>query len=145
MRNIFFSYLCTYLMHPLRGQVGGGWALEIKTFLGPVIRHQAVRRVPFGAQPPPTCPSNGCCPHQKNHAQGRINHRRIGSLIYKSSRLTLKGYLREVSGPIPPLHWGLITFTQITALLPPPPSPPHPELIRNQQETVMCVKDRSGT
>ena len=35
---------------PLRGQVGGGWALEIETFLGPVKWHQAVRRVPFGAQ-----------------------------------------------------------------------------------------------
>jgi hypothetical protein len=34
----------------LRGQVGGGWALEIKTFLGPVKWHQAIRRVPFGAQ-----------------------------------------------------------------------------------------------
>jgi hypothetical protein len=34
----------------LRGQVGAGWALEIETFLGPVKRHRAVRRVPFGAQ-----------------------------------------------------------------------------------------------
>ncbi len=36
--------------NPLRGQVGGGWALEIDTFLGSVKWHQAVRRVPFGAQ-----------------------------------------------------------------------------------------------
>ncbi len=28
----------------------GGWALEIKNFLGPVKRHRAIRRVPFGAQ-----------------------------------------------------------------------------------------------
>jgi hypothetical protein len=34
----------------LRGQVGGGWALEIETFLGPVKQHRAVRRVPFGTQ-----------------------------------------------------------------------------------------------
>jgi hypothetical protein len=34
----------------LRGQVGGGWAQEIKTFLGPVKWHRAVRRVPFGKQ-----------------------------------------------------------------------------------------------
>ncbi len=27
---------------------GGGWALEIDTFLGPVIWHQAIRQVPFG-------------------------------------------------------------------------------------------------
>jgi hypothetical protein len=36
--------------NPLRGQVGGGWALEIKTFLGPVKWHRAVRQVPVGAQ-----------------------------------------------------------------------------------------------
>jgi hypothetical protein len=34
----------------LRGQVGGGWVLEIETFLSPVKWHRAVRRVPFGAQ-----------------------------------------------------------------------------------------------
>ncbi len=27
--------------NPLQGQVGGGWTLEIKTFLGPVKWHQA--------------------------------------------------------------------------------------------------------
>ncbi len=37
----------------LRGQVEGGWALEIETFLGPVKWHRAVRRVPFGAQKSP--------------------------------------------------------------------------------------------
>jgi hypothetical protein len=35
---------------PLRGQVGGGWALEIEIFLGPDKGHRAVRRVPFGAK-----------------------------------------------------------------------------------------------
>jgi hypothetical protein len=35
---------------PLGGQVGGGWALEIESFLGPVKRHRADRRMPFGAQ-----------------------------------------------------------------------------------------------
>jgi hypothetical protein len=35
---------------PLRGQVGGGWALEIDSFLDPVKWHRAGRRVPFGAQ-----------------------------------------------------------------------------------------------
>jgi hypothetical protein len=34
----------------LRGQVGGGWALEMESFLGPVKWHRADRRVPFGAQ-----------------------------------------------------------------------------------------------
>jgi hypothetical protein len=32
--------------YPLRGQVGGGWALEFKSFLGPMKWHQADRRVP---------------------------------------------------------------------------------------------------
>jgi hypothetical protein len=33
--------------YPLQGQVGGGWALEIESFLGPVKWHRADRRVPF--------------------------------------------------------------------------------------------------
>jgi hypothetical protein len=48
-------YTAPYVMFlmrtdPLRGQVGGGWALEIETFLAPLKWHRAVRRVPFGAQ-----------------------------------------------------------------------------------------------
>jgi hypothetical protein len=48
-------YTAPYVMllmraKPLRRQVGGGWALEIETFLGPVKWHRVVRRVPFGAQ-----------------------------------------------------------------------------------------------
>jgi hypothetical protein len=42
--------MCLMREDPLRGQVGGGWALEIETFLGLVKWHRAVRRVPFGAQ-----------------------------------------------------------------------------------------------
>jgi hypothetical protein len=34
----------------LRGQVGGGWALEMESFLGPVKWHRSDWRVPFGAQ-----------------------------------------------------------------------------------------------
>ncbi len=37
----------------LRGQVGGGWALEIESFMGPVKWHRADWRVPFGAQKTP--------------------------------------------------------------------------------------------
>ncbi len=45
-------YTTSYLMFwmradPLRGQVGGYWALEIETFLDPVKWHWAVRRVPL--------------------------------------------------------------------------------------------------
>jgi hypothetical protein len=36
--------------YPLQGQVGGGWALEFESFLGPVKWHQADRQVPFVAQ-----------------------------------------------------------------------------------------------
>jgi hypothetical protein len=36
--------------YPLRGEVGGGWALEFESFLGLVKWHRAGRRVPFGAQ-----------------------------------------------------------------------------------------------
>ncbi len=35
--------------YPLRGQVGGDWALEFESILGPVKWHWADRRVPFGA------------------------------------------------------------------------------------------------
>ncbi len=35
--------------YTLRGEVGGGWALEFPSFLGPVKWHRADRRVPFGA------------------------------------------------------------------------------------------------
>ncbi len=31
------------------------------------------------ALPPPTCPRNGCCPHQMHYAFGHINHRCINS------------------------------------------------------------------
>jgi hypothetical protein len=42
--------------YTLRGEVGGGWALEFPSFLGPVKWERAYRRVPFGAQiaPHPT-------------------------------------------------------------------------------------------
>jgi hypothetical protein len=36
--------------YPLQGEVGGGWALEFESFLGPTKWHRADRRVPFGAQ-----------------------------------------------------------------------------------------------
>ncbi len=49
---IYTAYCVMFLMRAdlLRGQVGVGWALEIKAFLGPVKWHRADRRVPFGAQ-----------------------------------------------------------------------------------------------
>jgi hypothetical protein len=82
---------------PLRGQVGGGWALEFESFLVPAKWHGANSRVPFGAQkleisraqPPPTCPSNGTARIKNHYVQGRINHRCIGSFMYKSPQVIL--------------------------------------------------------
>jgi hypothetical protein len=76
--------------YPLRGEVGGGWALEFERFFGPVKWHRADRRVPFGAQKlensraqiPPTSSSNG--------------YARIQNIMHKKPT-------REVSGPI---LWG---------------------------------------
>jgi hypothetical protein len=36
-------------VYPLRGEVGGGWALEFPSFLGLVKWERADRLVPFGA------------------------------------------------------------------------------------------------
>jgi hypothetical protein len=66
--------------YPLRREVGGGWALEFSSLLGPVKWEQADRRVPFGAQeaqefqgPTPShFPTQ--CRHPKNYARGCINH-----------------------------------------------------------------------
>jgi hypothetical protein len=83
----FFDSRPSFFTFSLQGQVGGSWALEIKSFwalwngieqigechLGPK------NLVFFGP-----CPSNGCCPHQKHYAQGCINHRCIGGFMYKS-------------------------------------------------------------
>ncbi len=74
------------------------------TFLG-LKWHSPLGSMPFHrvqnvsisrAQPLPTCPRNGCCPHQKHYARGRINHSCIGGFMYKSPRV--------FSGPIPPLQ-----------------------------------------
>ncbi len=47
MRNVFDA--CS-TADPLRGQVGGGWALEIVSFLGSLKWYRANRRVQFEAQ-----------------------------------------------------------------------------------------------
>jgi hypothetical protein len=77
LKIFLFSYICTYDLYgpvpnafdaaasiTVLGQVGGGWALGMETFLGPVKWHRADRQVPFGAQ-------NGCC-HIKS-----ITHRAV--------------------------------------------------------------------
>jgi hypothetical protein len=49
-----------------RGQVGGDWALEVESFLGPVKWHRADRRVPFGAQ------KNSSFPQQNTFSQHSV-------------------------------------------------------------------------
>ncbi len=44
--------------------------------------HKAQKSLDFQGQPPPTCPQNGCCLHQRHYARGRINHRRINTVAY---------------------------------------------------------------
>jgi hypothetical protein len=48
-------YIAPFILFWMRayllfGEMGGGWALEFKSFLGPVKWHRADRRGPFGAQ-----------------------------------------------------------------------------------------------
>ncbi len=45
----------------------------------------------FRAQPPPTCLSNGSAHIIHHYVQGRINHRCIGTFMYRSPRMTLTG------------------------------------------------------
>jgi hypothetical protein len=62
---MIYTALCMFWMraYPLLGQVGGGWALEFESFLGPVKWHRA---------------------DTKHYARGCINHRCINS-YYGSS------------------------------------------------------------
>ncbi len=70
--------------HPLLGQVGGGWALEISTFLGPkwyspvgsTPLHRVQNSLDFQGSTPSHLP---CCPHLKHYTRGRINLRCINS------------------------------------------------------------------
>ncbi len=49
IRNPDRTVMLLMRANPLRMQGGGGWALEIETFLGSVKWHRAGRRVQFGA------------------------------------------------------------------------------------------------
>jgi hypothetical protein len=70
----------------LRGEVVGGLALEISSFVGPCEMARADRRVPLGAQKPP---HHFICTHQKHYARGRINHRCINSYYPPSQGLCI--------------------------------------------------------
>jgi hypothetical protein len=65
-----------FLMHadPLQGQVGGGWALTIKSFLGiePISEcHLGPKKLEIStAEPPPACLSNGSAQIKNHYVQG---------------------------------------------------------------------------
>ncbi len=54
--------------YPLQGEVGGGWALEFESFLGPQVMDMHA---------------------SKHYAQGCINHRCIGCFMHTSPLVTL--------------------------------------------------------
>jgi hypothetical protein len=80
---MIYSALCIMFWmraYPLLGQLGGRWALEISSFLGPKW-HSPIGLMPFQrgskklsisrAQPPPICPRNGCA-HIQNIMHGAV-------------------------------------------------------------------------
>jgi hypothetical protein len=64
---IYIARYVTFVMFadPLRGQIGGGWAQEIETFLGPematseLISIWAQKSLDLQGPTPAICPSNG--------------------------------------------------------------------------------------
>ncbi len=87
---IYTSLCIMFLMQAdtLRRQVGGGWALEIESFLGPVKWHRAHIIIIYA---PMICPSNGSACIKNHYAKGHINLRCIGGFMYKSPRVILTG------------------------------------------------------
>jgi hypothetical protein len=87
-----YGPVCTvmFLMRadPLRGQAGGGWALEIDTFLGPVKWHRAVWRVPFGAQ-------KSRCVLRKNsfHKLHRLKHYFLSTSVGETCKYSMQFFL----------------------------------------------------
>ncbi len=82
----------------------------------------------YWAQPPPTCPSNGSARIENHYVQGRINHRCIGSFMYKILWVTLTGFKGVSSGVFKAHTTPPVRLSNITALL-----LPITKLIRNQE------------
>jgi hypothetical protein len=86
---IYTSLYVMLLMrtNPRLGQVGGGLALEISTFLGPKWHspnglmpfHRAQKSLNFQGPTPSHSPSKWICTHQKHYIRGHINHRCVNS------------------------------------------------------------------
>jgi hypothetical protein len=82
-------YTALFLMraYPLLGQVGGGWALEFSSFLGPIWHspigsmpfHRAQKTLEFQGPIPSHLPLYCICMHPKHYVRGCINHRCINS------------------------------------------------------------------
>ncbi len=77
--------MCLMRTDPLRGQVGGGWALwnGIK-LLGECHLGPKKSRYP-GPAAPSHLPKQWICPHQKHYIQGRINQRSKGCFCIQHS------------------------------------------------------------
>ena len=75
MHNVLDA--CIYIT----SEVGGGWALEFPSFLGPVKWEQADRRVPFGAQ----MAHKVIVPPKKNYIPKFLKQRDIGNFMYQSA------------------------------------------------------------
>jgi hypothetical protein len=78
--QFFFSLCSRYRASLLKLRVGRVFWAQNATRLSARCYFTGPKKLSISrAQPPPTCPSNGCCPHQKHYAWGRINHRCINS------------------------------------------------------------------
>jgi hypothetical protein len=94
--------------YPLLGQVGGGWALEILSFLGPkwhspigsMTLHRAQKTLELQGPIPSHLPSLWICTHPKHYAQGNINHRCINSYIVVYACLVMENYFIVI------ISWG---------------------------------------
>jgi hypothetical protein len=125
--------------NPLLGQVRGGWALEIKTFLSPMKWHRTFRRMLFPGPYPLPLAQVMDLPASKALHTGPFQSQVNGYF-----------YVHELPGPIARL-WGTmrehsaVNFSNRTA---PPPPPSAVNLItkhiRNHPETVKYIKERSG-
>jgi hypothetical protein len=69
--------------YPFLGEIGGGWALEFSSFLGPKWHspigsmpfHRSQKTRQFQGPTPSHFPSQCICTHRKHYAQGCINQR----------------------------------------------------------------------
>jgi hypothetical protein len=93
--------------------VGGGWALEIETFLVSVKWHRAIRRVPFGAQKVDPHPSSaeGAESEGENDERGlsqRVSSRGGGVRGVEAEGPSQRGRSRGVGESEGENQWGQV-------------------------------------